>query len=268
MGGCLHEGKEPPLSGVVPRRGEPFHGGLDAAPTNSRTHHPRVVPHKAPTWPWCRLRIMWSQPHMVQESETSRVVGSSPLWLCRLVSMRMAQALYSPRGLNPTRKPRPRLTPSLAPTLAQAGGAVSLRVSPAQAGGTLSLRVSSARLRLLLSQSQSHGSRGAATCGAAFVVLASASPCRRTHGGVAPGRRGSVAAALTLGVEQRNRQRARAHASSLEAVAVAPKPRRRCLRRRASASRRPLGHTAALAATRCSVLLLCSSGSQSRRGVA
>ena len=55
-------------------------------------------------------------------------------------------------------EPRPGLTPSRAPTPAQAGSALSLRVSPAQ-------------LRRLLSQTHSLSSHGAATCGAAFFFV-------------------------------------------------------------------------------------------------
>ena len=49
-------------------------------------------------------------------------------------------------------------------------------------------------------RSPSRGARGAAACGAARAVLATASPCRRTHGGVTHGRRRSAVAARSLGV--------------------------------------------------------------------
>ena len=92
----------------------------------------------------------------------------------------------------------------------------------------------SVRARPLWEGSPSRGSHGVATCGASFVILAPAWPCRRTHSGVKLGRRGSAAAALALRVEQRGRQRARAGASSLGAIAVARRSRRRYLQCRAN----------------------------------
>ena len=88
---------------LVPCRGDPFLVRLDAAPTNSRTHHPRVVPHMVPTRRWCRLRIIVvSIPRGARERN---LTGRQLPRVCRLVSVDCA-SLPFPRGLNPTREPR------------------------------------------------------------------------------------------------------------------------------------------------------------------
>ena len=62
----------------------------------------------------------------------------------------------------------------------------------------------------LWGRSPSRGAHGAAACGAALALLAPASSCRRARGGVALGRRSSVAAARSLGARGASCSAARA----------------------------------------------------------
>ena len=72
--------------------------------------------------------------------------------------------------------------------------------------GARSLRVAVGAVASSLGGSPSRGSHGATACGAALAILAPASSCRRTHGGVALSRRRSAVAALSLGAVRSDRR--------------------------------------------------------------
>ena len=108
-----------------------------------------------------------------------------------------------------------------------------------------------ARSLPLWRRSPSRGAHGAAACGAALALLAPAWSCRRARGGVALGRRSSVAAARSFGAVRSARRLALSACRRWRgrflsgAVAVARRSRRRCLRHVTFQPRRPPRPTAA-----------------------